>query len=487
MIQTWKRQGWLVVAATLTIGFAACSSDDVATIPQSAAKTVYVTVGAGIDGADTRSAVVQDANTKDRSLTLTTGDKLAVVGYLDDAKTQKLYGSLTMVENSLSDDAKTAKFDGELTLPEGTDLGDKDPLGECKSILVTLVHKDGACTVTEGAVAYNTDWASDAAKLMTTMLTVSSDTYDADNKSFTLKSSGEPIVSAEVSGLVANTEYMVTYCYGKAANNEKTVLLKSPLTADASGKAALTFFASAETDYKLHAIQFTAPADDTDILIAELGEKQLKTAIVYQVSAAARIPGSYLIFDKNGASTENAIPSGAVKLSTANTWSKGTYLAFNNVTINDDVTLSGDVNLILFDGFTLTVNGKISGDYKLNIYGQTDGTGIMTSGTIDVKDIAIYGGKITATGADVTETNAEGNPGVKAATLTVYGGTLTGNGSAGNGGYHGGGIYEDTNIYLGAGYDMREATDPTISAIIPGTTEPYKNGDRMQNILITKF
>ena len=104
------------------------------------------------------------------------------------------------------------------------------------------------------------------------------------------------------------------------------------------------------------------------------------------------------------------------------TWSGGTYVVKDNVTIGGDLTLDGDVNLILCDGKTLTVNGEIIGNdqYSLTIYGQSQGD---TAGKLEVNAdlhsfsyLTIHGGNITVN---------DGWSGIFGAPLTVYGGKLS--------------------------------------------------------------
>ena len=78
----------------------------------------------------------------------------------------------------------------------------------------------------------------------------------------------------------------------------------------------------------------------------------------------------------------------------------------DNVTIGNDVELTGDVHLILCDGAKLTINGILNcglengtKNYNLYIYGQKEGTGnltvIYTHNAISyVKNLEIHGGKI---------------------------------------------------------------------------------------------
>lgn len=77
--------------------------------------------------------------------------------------------------------------------------------------------------------------------------------------------------------------------------------------------------------------------------------------------------------DENGAQgvTEIAI----VVDGSTTTWTAGWYVVKSDVTIDSRVTASGDVHLILVDGYTLTVNGGINVAERnsLIIYAQSDG------------------------------------------------------------------------------------------------------------------
>lgn len=61
------------------------------------------------------------------------------------------------------------------------------------------------------------------------------------------------------------------------------------------------------------------------------------------------------------------------------TWSDGWYVASSTVTINDHVTVTGAVHLILTDGCNLTANGgiNVSNGNSLTIYAQSAEEGIM--------------------------------------------------------------------------------------------------------------
>ena len=75
----------------------------------------------------------------------------------------------------------------------------------------------------------------------------------------------------------------------------------------------------------------------------------------------------------------------------------GWYAVSGEVTVDGDITLNGDVNLILTDGAALTVNGGISGEGMLTVYGQAEGTGALNGKTVSAGSYTQYGGKVTLT------------------------------------------------------------------------------------------
>ena len=94
----------------------------------------------------------------------------------------------------------------------------------------------------------------------------------------------------------------------------------------------------------------------------------------------------------------------------------GWYVAQGDITINQRVTVTGDVRLILTDGCTLTVNGGIQVEegYSLTIYGQSDGADTMGKLTAS----------ITSENTDLYNAAIGGNAGETGGTLTVYGGAV---------------------------------------------------------------
>ena len=136
------------------------------------------------------------------------------------------------------------------------------------------------------------------------------------------------------------------------------------------------------------------------------------------------------------------------------------YVVNSNVTINTRVTVTGDVHLILKDGFTLnaTKGINVSEGNSLTIYAQSAGEGmgkLITTGSVSVAGIGgiwFYGadsanctsGTITINGGMVKATGGYSSAGIGGSssggtggTITINGGTVTATGgvnSAGIGG-----------------------------------------------------
>ena len=137
--------------------------------------------------------------------------------------------------------------------------------------------------------------------------------------------------------------------------------------------------------------------------------------------------GTKVVFTKQTAASD---PTAVANSDAAVTWSAGWYTVSDNVTITGNVTLGADTHLILQDGATLTINGKLyPGNYNLYIYGQCEGTGKLNITNSDdaifsYKSFEIHGGEITA----VSTKRA-----IVTGILNVYSGKLTATSDGGNG------------------------------------------------------
>lgn len=223
-----KTLGWLVVAAALTFGFSACSSDDDAvaekpTVPTGAVSTVHVSVGAGIGGEGTRSAVDYNESTRKRTLQFSEGDKLYVFSDLSDGETVRvLAGYLDIDPESIDNTSgSTATFSGDLTVRDVDgnktfyDFGNAtDPLAVCRDYkgieahLVSGSFVDGFFDVLYNDPIYHyvkciaTGNDDNVSTLMTTALKVVSTTYSTDD-GFT-DFYGFPIINCTINGVKDN-------------------------------------------------------------------------------------------------------------------------------------------------------------------------------------------------------------------------------------------------------------------------------------------
>ena len=136
-----------------------------------------------------------------------------------------------------------------------------------------------------------------------------------------------------------------------------------------------------------------------------------------------------VVFTKQTAASVTAVTNSDTDV----TWGDGWYTVSGNVEINGKVTLTNDVNLILQDGATLTINGQLdcwTNHKNLNIYGQDKGDGkLNVSYSDDMNGTAIYGdwetileihgGEITAAAIGVS------GMGLEIDHFKMYGGKLT--------------------------------------------------------------
>ena len=156
------------------------------------------------------------------------------------------------------------------------------------------------------------------------------------------------------------------------------------------------------------------------------------------------VNNSYLVYDSSGDATEKK-PFGATIWTgtvTAGDVAAGTYIVDGTVTYDGELFLTGDINLILKDGASLTVNGNIVSEqenaepvYSMTVFGQTESTGKLSvsgsSSLIYVKNLTVHGGVITVSGDGIT---TEG-------VITVYHGTINATTTESNAIINGGGMY----------------------------------------------
>ena len=264
---------------------------------------------------------------------------------------------------------------------------------------------------------------------------------------------------------------------GTTALKAKKLVMKKDGEADVTIEGTETsseFYIAFIPSVQANAYTFSATTSDdktytcTPTVSALDGGKYYRSTLTM---AAAATGNTYRVYTSGTAYTDEAIPSDAVTVtSTTTTWAAGTYLVSDEVTIASDVTLSGDVDLILKDGAELKVNGCIFGGagyetgfvYKLNIFGQSSGTGKLTvdySGThtlgvVTASELNIHGGVITVGGTGVWQ-------GLEPADLNVYNGTVNATGKAN-------GIIAMGNTHIYGGTVIANSTSDYGAALLSG-------------------
>ena len=166
-------------------------------------------------------------------------------------------------------------------------------------------------------------------------------------------------------------------------------------------------------------------------------------ALMVLTTATAGAQGSHDYIDENGdpkSSPAIVLTGNNGMASIGNEDEMTWYVVTGDINYDDMLTIKGDVHLILYDGKTMTVDGKnkynngISLDGTLTIYGQTYGTGTLNVNgyyygiyTEDEKcDLTICGGTVTATG-DKSGIYTE------SCDLTIKGGTVNATGTGTDG------------------------------------------------------
>ena len=152
-------------------------------------------------------------------------------------------------------------------------------------------------------------------------------------------------------------------------------------------------------------------------------------------------PVSYRTCDENGQNWETKECSNyTVVDGSMTTWNGGWYVVNRNVTIDELVTVTGNVRLILTDGTTLTVNGgiKVAEGNSFSVYAQSVGKNM---------------GTLTATsenGAGIGGENGDRN-GSSCGNITIHGGSVAATGGDEAAGIGGGAFCSDGNITINGG------------------------------------
>lgn len=192
----------------------------------------------------------------------------------------------------------------------------------------------------------------------------------------------------------------------------------------------------------------TAPPVEETPLTEILPAESLAQATA-ENSAGAEVP--YL--DEDGA--PQSAPNATLVTESDTAWDDGWYVAQDSITIHSRVTVTGDVHLILADGYELTANEgiQVAKNNSLTIYAQSkdDTMGMLTAQVAsndtnaaiggrlytDAGDITINGGNVTARGGDASA-GIGGGPVASGGNIVINGGTVTATGGGAATGIGGG-------------------------------------------------
>ena len=205
------------------------------------------------------------------------------------------------------------------------------------------------------------------------------------------------------------------------------------------------------------------------------GAEKLDNLIAFFAGKTNALINSVTYLDENG--SEQTADNVTVVDSSMTEWQSGWYVVNSNITIDNRVTVSGDVHLILADGASLTVNGGIgvAEGNVFSLYAQSVGGNM---------------GTLTATSSQFGEAGIGGKPGNSGGNITICGGSIEatsrkngagiGGGSEGSGGsvtISGGNVTATGGKYGAAGIGAGlEGSDVTFKTGANGHALIFANG-----------
>lgn len=487
---------------------------------------IFVTVGAGISDAATKSEVASEDGK--RVLKFTAGDKLYVCNPdFDDNHSYHLTGILEI--ESLSTDGKSARFSGEVKVyrQDGRQVnsydfsGIVDPLEETTAYLIHAGTTQGIdysisnSDHDDYALDYNLQDAAEVETLMTQCLPVTG-AYNSGTESYSL-SCPYPIFNCTLSGLEASHEY--NYRFGKDIGGGWFQRVSSgSFTTDANGNAHIAFFSYT---YNEGAWELRIEDDDTSALVGtvDLGTRTF-TSKVYNISrfwngTAFRTYTNLSSIATDYTASDGEVLTGTLANNVQISIADGAAVWLSGVSINADaawtstdhsgITCLGDATINLAGGTTNTVRGRredypglqagptsttltIQGLGTLNAYAR-QAAAIGGAAYIDCGNIVIEGGIINA------DCSGEGNDGTgigagnnaRCGSITINGGNITATASGVAAGIGTSGSYSicgaitisggtvvaigsDYGPGIGAGYDLCTCGNITINTGITSVT-----------------
>ena len=115
-------------------------------------------------------------------------------------------------------------------------------------------------------------------------------------------------------------------------------------------------------------------------------------------------------------------------------WNDGWYVLNQNITVNNPITVNGEVNLILQDDTTLNLNGgiNIADGSSLTVFAQSEGSHKGKLNVGSASGAAVNGGSLTVSGGKITLTGGEGFAAIgNTGRMIVNGGSITATAGAG--------------------------------------------------------
>ena len=103
----------------------------------------------------------------------------------------------------------------------------------------------------------------------------------------------------------------------------------------------------------------------------------------------------------------------------------GWYAVTGDVTMWGDLSVEGDVRLILADGASLKVDGNVSGNGVLTVYGQPECTGVFSGNKINVVGYSQFGGRVILGGEDEDTLSGSDNVRLLGGQFETAGGVYT--------------------------------------------------------------
>ncbi len=281
----------------------------------------------------------------------------------------------------------------------------------------------------------------------------------------------EDLATRERFSLTANAENL--------AKRYRVALFDAEGTLRAAAALALPELAEPEEELiELEPIEEEPAAPESeeagpeDVLIEE--EAPEDASVEVETADASGTSVTYYVRSWDGTKiVVTSVTEDLTPLPQSSTISAGKYFLDRNVTVNGRVSLEGNTELILGDGFTYDVKGLyIPSGKTLTIYGQLDGTGKIYShpgngaaiGGYDGHDngsIVIHGGTIQATGANHCA-GIGSNDDQTTGGITIYGGTVTATG-------------KDSSAGIGGGDPSNSRADNSTISIYGGTVTAAGN------------